>query len=125
MPSASNGKVYEPSVPEVVEYNVVPDTNVATFSQGYYGMQQPPYQCKCAPFETVDELRLLYGADMDTLIGEDLNRNGVLDPNENDENHNGLLDPGVLECVTVYSREPNTHSDGSPLPCLRSPSTWS
>ena len=89
------------------------DTNVATFSQGYYGMQQPPYQCKCAPFETVDELRLLYGADMDTLIGEDLNRNGVLDPNENDENHNGLLDPGVLECVTVYSREPMTNVDGT------------
>jgi len=26
----------------------------------YYAMQQPPYQCKCDPFETVDELRLLY-----------------------------------------------------------------
>ena len=33
----------------------------------YYAMQQPSYQCKCDLFETVDELRLLYGADMDTL----------------------------------------------------------
>ena len=49
----------------------------------YYAMQQPSYQCKCDPFETVDELRLLYGADMDTLVGEDANRNGILDPNEN------------------------------------------
>jgi len=61
----------------------------------------------------VDELRLLYGADMDTLVGEDANRNGILDPNENDENQNGMLDPGILEYVTVYSREPNTNSDGS------------
>ena len=79
----------------------------------YYAMQQPSYQCKCAPFETVDELRLLYGADMDTLVGEDANRNGILDPNENDDNQNGMLDPGILEYVTVYSREPNTNSDGS------------
>jgi DNA uptake protein ComE-like DNA-binding protein len=88
-------------------------------------MQQPPYQCKCAPFETVDELRLLYGADMDTLIGEDLNRNGVLDPNENDENHNSLLDPGVLECVTVYSREPSTNVDGAVRLNIRTLSTSS
>ena len=79
----------------------------------YYAMQQPSYQCKCEPFETVDELRLLYGADMDTLVGEDANRNGILDPNETDDNQNGMLDPGVLEYVTVYSREPNTNSDGS------------
>ena len=76
-------------------------------------MQQPPYQCKCDLFETVDELRLLYGADMDTLLGEDANRNGILDPNETDDNQNGMLDPGVLEYFTVYSREPNTNSDGS------------
>jgi type II secretory pathway component PulK len=75
----------------------------------YYAMQQPPYQCKLEPFETVDELRLLYGADMYTLVGEDANRNGILDPNENDENQNGALDPGILEYVTAYSREPSTN----------------
>ena len=69
--------------------------------------------CKNAPFETTDELRLVYGADMDTLVGEDGNRNGMLDPNENDDNQNGTAEPGVLEYVTVYSREPNTNSDGS------------
>ena len=79
----------------------------------YYAMQQPPYQCKCEPFETVDELRLLYGAGMDTLVGEDANRNGILDPNETDDNQNNMLDPGVLEYFTVYSREPNTNSDGT------------
>ena len=89
------------------------DTNGNGPTVTYYAMQQPSYQCKCDPFETVDELRLLYGADMDTLIGEDANRNGILDPNETDDNQNGMLDPGVLEYVTVYSREPNTNSDGS------------
>ena len=79
----------------------------------YYAMQQPPYQCKCEPFETVDELRLLYGAGMDTLVGEDANRNGILDPNETDDNQNNMLDPGVLEYLTVYSRESNTNSDGT------------
>jgi DNA uptake protein ComE-like DNA-binding protein len=85
------------------------NTNGTGVTVSYYAMQQPSYQCKCAPFETVDELRLLYGADMDTLVGEDANRNGILDPSENDDNQNGMLDPGVLEYVTVYSREPNTN----------------
>jgi type II secretory pathway component PulK len=89
------------------------DTNGNGPTATYYAMQQPPYQCKCEPFETVDELRLLYGADMDTLVGEDANRNGILDPSETDENQNGMLDPGVLECCTIYSRESNTNSDGT------------
>ncbi|HOX57794.1 MAG TPA: type II secretion system protein GspK [Candidatus Paceibacterota bacterium] len=86
------------------------DTNGNGPTMTYYAMQQPSYQCKCDLFETVDELRLLYGGEMDTLLGEDANRNGVLDPSENDENQNGMLDAGVLDCVTVYSREPRTGS---------------
>ena len=81
----------------------------------YYAMQQPAYQCKCDLFETVDELRLLYGADMDTLVGEDANRNGILDQNETDDNQNGMLDPGVLEYFTVYTREPKTNSSGTAM----------
>ena len=73
------------------------------------------YADKNAPFETVDELRLVYGATEDLLVGEDLNRNGVLDKNEKDLNGNGQLDPGLFEYVTVYTREPNFHSDGSSL----------
>ena len=40
------------------------------------------YQAKHAPFETLDELRLVEGAAVDLLIGNDLNRNGILDGNE-------------------------------------------
>ncbi len=89
------------------------DTNGGTGSfEMYYGMQNPPYQNKSAPFDSVEELRLLYGADMYTLAGDDLNRNGVLDPNETDEAKNGMVAPGMLEYVTVYSREPMTYSNG-------------
>ena len=89
------------------------DTNATGPTVTYYAMQQPAYQCKSDPFETVDELRLLYGSTMDILVGEDLNRNGVLDPSETDENQNNMVDPGIVEYFTVYSREPNTNSDGS------------
>src|SRR5450756_1562399 len=73
------------------------------------------YLPKYAPFESVDELRLVYGADISLLAGEDLNRNGILDKNEKDLNGNGELDPGLFEYTTVYTREPNFHSDGTTL----------
>jgi len=40
------------------------------------------YDDKNAPFESVDELRLVYGMTIDLLVGDDANRNGVLDANE-------------------------------------------
>ncbi len=71
------------------------------------------YAPKGASFETLDELRLVYGSSMDLLAGEDVNRNGVLDENETDTNGNGQLDPGLFEYVSGYGREPNLHADGS------------
>ncbi|HEU5396966.1 MAG TPA: hypothetical protein VFV81_07355, partial [Verrucomicrobiae bacterium] len=73
------------------------------------------YFDKNAPFESVGELRLVYGASIDLLAGEDINRNGVLDTGEKDVNGNGRVDPGLFEYVTVYTREPNFHSDGTSL----------
>jgi len=73
------------------------------------------YLPKHSPFETVDELRLVYGATLELLAGEDLNRNGVLDANERNLNGNGEADPGLLEYASVYTREPNFHSDGTAL----------
>lgn len=87
----------------------------STNSTGAYALDyaQFGYAEKNSPFETVDELRLVYGATIDLLAGEDINRNGVLDTNEKDLNGNSTLDPGLFEYVTVYSRQPNFHSDGS------------
>ena len=89
-------------------------------SQTYSGLN-PPYLCKSAPYETIDELSLVYGLNLDYLYGEDANLNGILDPNENDgpltppnDNQDGILDPGVLEYVTVWTAgESPTTSNGT------------
>lgn len=85
-----------------------------------YLLKTPAYFAKNAPFESVDELRLVNGADAEILYGEDLNRNGVLDLNENDSNvslplddRNGRLDPGVIEYLTAFTREPLTTTNGT------------
>ena len=86
-----------------------------------YARLSSPYLCKNAPFDSVDELRLVNGATMEILLGEDLNRNGVLDPNENDENRDGIADPGIMEYLTVSSHEPNTRADGTAKISIRNP----
>jgi DNA uptake protein ComE-like DNA-binding protein len=89
-------------------------------SSNTYSQINPPYLCKSSAFETLEELRLVYGLTPDILYGEDMNLNGVLDANENDgdanppsDDLNGTLDPGLFEYLTVWTREPNTASDGS------------
>ena len=91
------------------------DTSSGGVGPETYAMLNPAYAPKQEPFETTDELRLVYGADMDVLVGEDANRNGALDPNETDTDRDSQADPGILESVTVYSREPNTNPDGTAL----------
>ena len=78
-----------------------------------YLLRNPPYQAKNAPFDSVEELRLLIGAEPSLLHGEDFNQNGVLDPNENDgdaswppDNQDGRLDAGIFEYVTVHTEKP-------------------
>lgn len=94
--------------------------NEAGAGDSTYGRLEPPRTNKGGSFETTDELRLVYGATLDLLLGEDTNRNGALDENENDsdasaprDNADGVLQPGILEYVTVYSRQPNTRANGS------------
>ncbi len=83
-------------------------------SQTYLRLN-PPYRCKNANFESLEELRLVVGAHLDILYGEDTNLNGALDPNENDgdvstpsDNRDSRLDSGILEYLTAYSRQPAT-----------------
>lgn len=85
-----------------------------------YQIGTASYECKNATFETVDELHLVSGAEWNILYGEDTNRNGILDPNENDgnvsppeDNKDGKLQPGILDYLTIYSREPNKNSESS------------
>ena len=78
-----------------------------------YLLRTPPYPVKNAPFDSVEELRLLFGAEPALLHGEDINQNGVLDFNENDgdaswppDNQDGRLDAGFFEYVTVHTERP-------------------
>jgi type II secretory pathway component PulK len=86
----------------------------------YYGRLNPSYRCKNGDFESIEELRLVSGATLLLLFGEDTNLNGILDPNEDDgdasypaDNQDGRLDPGLLEYVTIASQEPNTNAGGT------------
>ncbi len=80
----------------------------------------PPYKAKNGPLESLDELLLVQGVTPALLYGEDANRNGLLDPNENDgqssppiDNADGVLDHGWAAYLTAHSREANRRADGS------------
>lgn len=85
----------------------------------YYLLLSEPYQCKNAPLETVEEVLLVKGGELDLLYGEDTNRNGILDWNEDDgntsppdDNGNSRLDPGFFNYVTIHSYEMNVDAEG-------------
>jgi hypothetical protein len=80
----------------------------------------PDYLPRNGPLESLDELLLVAGVTPELLYGEDANRNGMLDPNEDDgaltapfDNADGRLDAGWAAYLTIYSRESNLRSDGS------------
>jgi DNA uptake protein ComE-like DNA-binding protein len=84
-----------------------------------YQQMNPPYKAKNAPFETIDELLMVKGITPTLLYGEDANRNGLLDPNENDgdvsppmDNADGVLDHGFVAYFTVHGREANRTAGG-------------
>jgi DNA uptake protein ComE-like DNA-binding protein len=85
-----------------------------------YQRLQPPYTCKNAPFESIEELALLNGAHRQLVYGEDANLNGALEPNEDDgdktlpaDDSNGIVNSGIFSYLTCFSREPTTQSDGT------------
>ncbi|QDT45025.1 General secretion pathway protein K [Gimesia alba] len=86
----------------------------------YYETLETPYFAKNGPLESLDELLLVRDVTPELLYGEDTNRNGILDPNENDgdatlpmDNADGVLDSGWFAYFTVHSREINIRPDGS------------
>lgn len=86
----------------------------------YYTSLDPPYESKNGQLESIDELLQIAGVTADLLYGEDANRNGKLDPNENDgdasapfDNSDGILQPGWAAFLTVNARELNQRADGT------------
>lgn len=86
----------------------------------YYTSLDPPYESRNGALESIDELLQIAGVTADLLYGEDANRNGKLDSNENDgdanvpfDNSDGLLQPGWAAFLTVNARELNQRADGT------------
>jgi hypothetical protein len=99
----------EDSIPR--EYGVESD---------YYQSLAPPYQARDGAIESIHELLQIAGVTPELLYGEDQNRNGLLDPGENDgsvtkplDDADGVLDIGWTAFFTVESKEVNKRSDGS------------
>ena len=87
-------------------------------SADYQGLAVP-YAARNAPLESIEELLQIQGITPVLFYGEDANRNGMLDPNEDDgnesrpnDNADGILDVGWREYFTASSRERNTAGDG-------------
>ncbi len=87
----------------------------------YYRTLRPGYACKGARLDTVEELLLIKGFTAWVVYGEDYNRNGLLDVNEDDgnasfppDNADGRLFRGLAPLLTTFSRELNTNSLGKP-----------
>lgn len=70
------------------------------------------YRAKNGPLDTLEELLFVRGVTPELLFGNDRNRNGVIDP---DEQAGGVLrDLGWSAYLTVYSREQNVDGEGNP-----------
>lgn len=75
-----------------------------------YSSMTPPYRCKNGPLDSLEELLLVRGVTPRLLFGNDRNRNGKLDPDEDDGS--GVLDRGWQAYLTVYSVERNVDDAG-------------
>jgi type II secretory pathway component PulK len=69
------------------------------------------YAPKYGPYESPEELLFVKGITPRILFGNDTNKNGVLDAEEDDGS--GAVDRGLARLLTVYSRERNFDSTGN------------
>jgi len=98
------------------------ETGLNGAESSYYIRMNPPYRCKNGPLGSLEELLMVRGFTGRVLYGEDYNRNGYLDENEDDgqdgvfppDNEDGELERGILPFVTVYSWDFNSANDNKP-----------
>lgn len=97
------------------------ETRLFGAESDYYQSISSVAFAKNGPLESIDELLMVRGMTPEILFGEDANRNGLLDPSENDgpgtlpiDNADSVLQFGLAQYLTIHSRESNARSDGSP-----------
>ncbi len=79
----------------------------------YYLALPQPYHTANTFLTSLDDLLFVRGVTPALLYGEDLNRNGIMDPGE-DLNGDGYFDRGWSAYLTVYSAERNLQINGTP-----------
>ena len=79
----------------------------------YYLALPQPYHTANTFLKSLDDLLFVRGVTPALLYGEDLNRNGIMDPGE-DLNGDGYFDRGWSKYLTVYSAERNLQINGTP-----------
>ncbi|MFO0930339.1 MAG: type II secretion system protein GspK [Gemmataceae bacterium] len=77
-----------------------------------YSALNPPYRCKNGPLDSLEELLLVRGVTPQLLFGNDRNRNGIVDPDE--DGGGGPVDLGWSAYLTVYSREVDLNDNRVP-----------
>jgi type II secretory pathway component PulK len=78
----------------------------------YYQTMNPPYNAKNGPLDSIDELLLVKGINAQMLYGNDVNRNGILDPEE--DTGTGQKSLGLAAYFTAHTHESNVDSTGTP-----------
>lgn len=85
-------------------------------SGDYYNTLPTPYSCANGPLQSVEELLLVRGVTPTLLFGADANRNGVIDPDEQQRFGIGIDTPGALgwsAYLTVHGAEGSKRRDGA------------
>ena len=89
--------------------------------QEYYSALSPPYAPRNGPLGSIEELLLVRDVTPAMLFGADLNRNSLIEANEQPytviegvDNSTGLLNRGWAAYLTIDSAEANTRPDGTP-----------
>jgi hypothetical protein len=96
----------------IVDWVDSDDTERATGAEsGYYSGMPQSYLPKSGPLSSLDELLLVRGVTPQLLYGNDRNRNGKLDPGEEDGSD---FNRGWSEFLTVYGRELDVDTTGNP-----------
>ncbi len=83
----------------------------------YYSTLPTPYEPNNGPLQSVEELLLVRGVTPTLLFGADVNRNGVIDPDEQQRFGITVDTPGALgwaSYLTVHGAEANRRKDGTP-----------
>lgn len=75
----------------------------------FYQRIEPPYVCKNSDCTALKELRFLRGVSLELYIGEDIDRDSILDDNERDgqlkmppDNEDARLDLGLVDVFTIF-----------------------